>query len=64
MDTGSAQGGQACRSRPGGWWYNHCYHSDLNGPYQSSPSTVDDNGVSWGTFGDFLKLSETKMRRN
>ena len=47
----------------GAWWFNNCYHSHLNGHYQSSRG-VFPYGVDWETFTRYLKFSEMKVRWN
>ena len=49
----------------GAWWYQSCYHSNLNGQYLKSKS--DARSVTWncspkGTISH--KLTEMKVRRN
>jgi len=51
----------------GGWWFNDCYRSYLNGDYRSdanSTSEWDDDFIIW-TFKDNrypLKFTEMKLR--
>ena len=44
-----------CAINFGAWWYNYCFHSDLNSHYNS--------GYSWAGFTP-LRFSEMKTRRN
>ena len=43
----------------GGWWYNNCYHSNLNGIYASRHKP----GNKYCTWGNFLKSVDMKVRR-
>ena len=52
-------------SHRGGWWYNNCHVSNLNGLYLSGAS--DDRGMRWSTFntavGSYsMKWTEMKLR--
>jgi hypothetical protein len=42
----------------GGWWYNSCAFSALNGKYQKSNRNAH-YGLFWGT--DFENMKSTKM---
>ena len=46
----------------GGWWYNSCYHSNLNGLYLPGQNNV--SSANWGHFTDMsasLKYIAMKM---
>ena len=46
----------------GGWWYNSCYHSNLNGLYLPGQSNI--SSANWGHFTDMsasLKYIAMKM---
>ena len=49
--------GNCAQSNSAGWWYNACYCSILNRPY-------NNNGYMyrWYTFSSYLKCSEMKLR--
>nr|BAA84190.1 techylectin-5B isoform [Tachypleus tridentatus] len=49
----------------GGWWYNACHHSNLNGMYLRGPheeSAVGVNWYQWRGHNYSLKVSEMKIR--
>ncbi|XP_033646895.1 ficolin-2-like [Asterias rubens] len=51
-------------TRKGGWWYNHCYETNLNGMYYPHESTSPD-GINWffmGTGYKSVKTCSMKMR--
>ena len=50
----------------GGWWYRHCYNSNLNGCYFNT-ATINAQGIVWYTWKNArisLKFTEMKTRRN
>ena len=56
-------GGNCALSNTGGWWFNHCHSSNLNGLYLNG--TVDPKGVTWHHWKNSfhsLKKSEMKIR--
>ena len=51
----------------GGWWFNRCFLSHLNGPYQHNPVVSSSNGIIWSRWRGWsysLKSTEMKTRRN
>ncbi|XP_019861251.1 PREDICTED: fibrinogen C domain-containing protein 1-like [Amphimedon queenslandica] len=59
-------GGNCAKSHIGGWWYNNCHHSNLNGFYYKT-STNNPQGINWYTWKNAnisLKFSEMKTRHN
>ena len=57
--------GELCK---GGWWYNDCWHSNLNGYYHRGTYPRENgwyNGVGWYKWKGHnysLKRTEMKMR--
>ncbi|XP_019622062.1 PREDICTED: angiopoietin-related protein 1-like [Branchiostoma belcheri] len=64
--SGSCAGDQ--RNIAGGWWYNSCCGSALNGPYlrPSDRTSHSGNGIYWAPFGGsywpYLKKSKMMVR--
>ena len=51
----------------GGWWFNSCLGSHLNGPYHHNPVVSSANGIIWDQWKGYyysLKFTEMKTRRN
>ena len=59
-------GGNNCpMERHGGWWYNSCSDTNLNGKYQ--PGVSNRYSVTWSTFRAnvySLKRAQMMMRKN
>ena len=60
--------GNCAASNRGGWWYNNCHHSNLNGLYLDGQSNTA--GVTWLNFNatstswNTLRYSDMKLRRS
>ncbi|XP_056016835.1 ryncolin-1-like [Ostrea edulis] len=53
--------GSCARYHKGAWWYNTCFHSNLNGQYAKS-AVVSDKYLSWYHLGNKLEaLRRTSM---
>ena len=54
--------GHCAQALKGGWWFDACYDSNLNGPYLSGQQ-VKYGGVIWHHWrGDRYSLKETEMK--
>ena len=51
----------------GAWWYNHCFHSSLNGIYLDKTGRNNANGIVWylrKKGHDSMKRASMKIRPN
>ena len=46
----------------GGWWYNGCLESNLNGLYNSTAYSVGVDWTSWRGYYYSLRTTEMKIR--
>ncbi|XP_048733888.1 angiopoietin-related protein 7-like [Ostrea edulis] len=51
----------AVKYHTGGWWYNSCAHSDLNGVYQPS-NNRNERGLFWGINDENMKTTKMMVR--
>ena len=58
--------GSCATNHKGGWWYNACHCSNLNGRYLSGAHTSYADGINFDTFKGYyysLKTTVMKLRR-
>ncbi|XP_062504742.1 ficolin-1-like [Corticium candelabrum] len=65
QDNDIFSGGSCALRYQGGWWYDACHESNLNGKYLKGSHSSYANGVNWRHwrgYGYSLKFTEMKMR--
>ena len=66
QDNDKHPGGSCAISHNGGWWYNRCHYSNLNGLYLIGPHSSYANGVNWYDFKRYhysLKTTQIMFKR-
>ena len=48
------------QDKVGGWWYNNCYQSNLNGEYL--PGGKKDSAMNWYQWKEYYGLKATTMK--
>ena len=64
-DNDLVSNGKCARDYKGGWWYNYCMHSQLNGIYHHDRTPRMWEAVLWYTFSGnirSLKFAEMKLK--
>ena len=67
QDNDNSNNRDCAQGLKGGWWYNDCHYSNLNGLYHGGYYSDDSDGVIWGAWRGYLyslKFTEMKLREN
>ena len=59
--------GNCAQHYPGAWWFDACFSSHINGPYQHNPVISYGNGIIWSAWKGLyysLKFTEMKTHHN
>ena len=59
--------GNCAKIFDGAWWFNSCFHSHFNAPYQHNPGSMYGRGIIWIGWRGFeysLKFTEMKTGCN
>ena len=65
-DNDNIRSGNCAQQYKGGWWYNDCYHANLNGLYYHTGLQTHRDGIAWRFWRGSnysLKVTELKVRR-
>ncbi|KAJ8040583.1 Techylectin-5B [Holothuria leucospilota] len=64
-DNDKASSGNCAAHFGSGWWFNNCYHVNLNGLYRTNGEKADARGIVWSEWRGLnisLQYSEMKIR--
>ena len=64
-DNDAYGGGNCAQNYRGAWWYNRCFHSNLNGPHDPitpPPPTPTANRVMWYDGSRYLYYPNVEMK--
>merc|ERR1712012_149188 len=63
FDADHDRSGSSCaETYTGAWWYNSCYHSNLNGEYMNTGRSEDERGIAWNSWhADYYSMKSSYM---